>query len=173
MTAAGRTLEAAAKVIGAGREVARVFRADASQRVELDHAAHAAALDQFRAEFGGGASGFDRFVNGLNRLPRPLLAFGTLGMFVYAMCAPLGFAARMEGLAYVPEPLWWLLGAIVGFYFGARELHYLRPPRPRPRPAPSHSAWHHDGGGDGDAPGDEGHGDDAPNDALEAWRQAG
>jgi Holin of 3TMs, for gene-transfer release len=26
----------------------------------------------------------------------------------------------------VPEPLWWLLGAIVGFYFGAREAHYFR-----------------------------------------------
>jgi hypothetical protein len=26
----------------------------------------------------------------------------------------------------VPEPLWWLLGAIVSFYFGARELHYQR-----------------------------------------------
>jgi hypothetical protein len=28
--------------------------------------------------------------------------------------------ARMEGLALVPEPLWWLMGAIVSFYFGAR-----------------------------------------------------
>ncbi|MDX5349317.1 MAG: holin family protein, partial [Paracoccaceae bacterium] len=26
----------------------------------------------------------------------------------------------------VPEPLWWLLGAIVAFYFGARETHYFR-----------------------------------------------
>ena len=27
----------------------------------------------------------------------------------------------MAGLALVPEPLWWLLGAIVSFYFGARH----------------------------------------------------
>jgi hypothetical protein len=26
----------------------------------------------------------------------------------------------------VPEPLWWLLGAVVAFYFGAREAHYFR-----------------------------------------------
>jgi hypothetical protein len=32
----------------------------------------------------------------------------------------------MQGLAYVPEPLWWLLGAVVSFYFGARELHHYR-----------------------------------------------
>ena len=27
----------------------------------------------------------------------------------------------MQGIALVPEPLWWLLGAIVSFYFGARH----------------------------------------------------
>jgi hypothetical protein len=32
----------------------------------------------------------------------------------------------MVGLNAVPEPLWWLLGAIVAFYFGARETHYFR-----------------------------------------------
>jgi hypothetical protein len=65
-------------------------------------------------------------VNGLNRLPRPFLAFGTLGLFSYAMVDPEAFAKRMVGLNAVPEPLWWLLGAIVAFYFGARETHYFR-----------------------------------------------
>ena len=32
----------------------------------------------------------------------------------------------MVGLNAIPEPLWWLLGAIVAFYFGARETHYFR-----------------------------------------------
>ena len=57
------------------------------------------------------------------------MALGTVGLFVFAMADPSGFSARMVGLAEVPEPLWWLLGAIVGFYFGARELHYRRVPR--------------------------------------------
>jgi hypothetical protein len=48
------------------------------------------------------------------------MALGTIGLFVFAMADPQAFAARMVGLAEVPEPLWWLLGAIVGFYFGAR-----------------------------------------------------
>jgi hypothetical protein len=42
------------------------------------------------------------------------------------MANPENFAIRMQGLAYVPDPLWWLLGAVVSFYFGARELHYAR-----------------------------------------------
>ena len=64
---------------------------------------------------------FDRFMDGGNRLPRPALALGTLGLFISAMVSPLWFAERMQGIALVPEPLWWLLGVIVSFYFGARH----------------------------------------------------
>ena len=86
-----------------------------------------AALRQLGDEYGLPAAGwFDRFMNALNRLPRPLLAFGTIGLFVYAMIDPQEFAARMVGLNAVPEPLWWLLGAVVAFYFGARETYYFR-----------------------------------------------
>ena len=48
------------------------------------------------------------------------MALGTLGLFVAAMIDPVWFASRMRGIALIPEPLWWLLGAVVGFYFGAR-----------------------------------------------------
>lgn len=74
----------------------------------------------------GVLSHYDRMIDGLNRLPRPCLALGTLGLFVYAMAEPEGFSRRMRGLAEVPEPLWWLLGAVVSFHFGAREAYYLR-----------------------------------------------
>lgn len=119
--------------------LSRVFHVDETRALELAHDSRAAALAAAGAEFAhAGTGGFDRFVNGLNRLPRPLLALGTLGLFVFAMAAPQAFAARMAGLALVPEPLWWLLGAVVSFYFGARELHYRRAggaPRVVVRPA--------------------------------------
>ena len=111
----------------AAKGVAEVFTPNATRRMELSHEAYRAALDEHGAEFRYVREGvFDRIVNGLNRLPRPMLALGTLGLFVYAMAEPVGFGRRMEGLALVPEPLWWLLGAIVSFYFGAREAHYFR-----------------------------------------------
>ena len=107
--------------------LAEVFIPNATKKMEAAHDAYIAAMDEHGAEFEHIRPGlFDRFVNGLNRLPRPFLAFGTLGLFVYAMIEPVGFARRMVGLNYVPEPLWWLLGAIVGFYFGAREAYYFR-----------------------------------------------
>lgn len=111
----------------AAKGLAEVFTPSATRQMELSAQAQAAALEQFGDEFSNAStSWFDRLVNGLNRLPRPLLAFGTIGLFVYAMVDPADFALRMVGLNAVPEPLWWLLGAVVAFYFGARETHYFR-----------------------------------------------
>lgn len=115
--------------------VAEVFRPNATRALELGHDAYKAAHASHTAEFQYGRGGwFDSAVNGLNRLPRPLLALGTLGLFVYAMADPDGFAIRMHALAAVPEPLWWLLGAVVAFYFGAREAHHLRVTKITPAP---------------------------------------
>lgn len=104
------------------RETAEVFRENAEAGAQRAVAAHAQAVSQFAAEFDRpGPGAFDRFVDGLNRLPRPALALGTLALFVAAMVDPVWFASRMQGIALVPEPLWWLLGVIVSFYFGARH----------------------------------------------------
>lgn len=111
----------------AAKGIAEVLVPSATRQMELSAEAQMAALRQLGEEYGQPSMGwFDRLVNGLNRLPRPLLAFGTLGLFVYAMIDPVQFAQRMVGLNAVPEPLWWLLGAVVAFYFGARETYYFR-----------------------------------------------
>lgn len=103
-------------------ETAEVFRENAEKGAVRAADARADSLSQFAAEFRLPRKGiFDRFVDGLNRLPRPALALGTIWLFVMAMQQPEAFATGMEGLALVPEPLWWLMGAIVSFYFGARH----------------------------------------------------
>jgi hypothetical protein len=65
-------------------------------------------------------AGFDRLMDALNRLPRPFMALGTLALIAAAMIDPVWFAARMTALAQIPEPLWWLIGAVVSLFFGAR-----------------------------------------------------
>ncbi len=148
----------AAAIGNAAQGVAEVFRPNATRQMELSAAAQEAALAQLGAEFSNaGSTWFDSAVNGLNRLPRPFLALGTVGLFVYAMIDPQAFSQRMVGLSAVPEPLWWLLGAVVAFYFGARETHYFResrstggravisraaaqPPAPTPTIAPENPA---------------------------------
>ena len=118
--------EILATVFGGGRNVVAetvgAFRENAENGAVRDAARAEAALAQFAAEFAGQRrSVFDQVIDGLNRVPRPAMALGTIALFVAAMVDPIWFASRMQGIALVPEPLWWLLGAIVGFYFGARH----------------------------------------------------
>lgn len=104
------------------RDTVEVFRENAEAGSARAYSVQMQAMTQFGEEFAGARPGlFDRVMDGVNRLPRPALALGTLGLFVSAMVSPLWFAERMQGIALVPEPLWWLLGVIVSFYFGARH----------------------------------------------------
>ena len=113
-------------VFGGGRnvvaETVEVFRENAEAGATREADIRKQAMVQYAAEFSQPRRGwFDRFIDGLNRLPRPAMALGTLGLFIAAMTDPIWFAERMQGVALVPEPLWWLLGAIISFYFGARH----------------------------------------------------
>lgn len=115
---------------GAMQGVTNTVRAVVGDRAALD-AQNAAiqngAMGQLAAEFRSGPKGwFDALVDGLNRLPRPVLAFSILGLFAFAMMDPVSFTARMQGLAHVPDPLWWIMGTVIAFYFGARESHHMR-----------------------------------------------
>jgi len=113
-------------VFGDGRnvivETAQVFRENAEGAAVRQADIKQQAMQQFASEFVvARQGGFDRLMDGLNRLPRPLLAFGTIGLFIVAMVDPVWFSSRMQGISLVPDPLWWLMGAIVSFYFGARH----------------------------------------------------
>ncbi len=102
-------------------ETTEIFRINKEAEAQRGADMRAASLAQFSQEFQVDNRGrFDRFMDGLNRIPRPAMAFGTLGLFISAMINPIWFSERMVGLAVIPDPLWWLLGAIVSFYFGAR-----------------------------------------------------
>ena len=125
---------AAAGTIGAigsaAEQIGSIFGQNPENEAERAASSRAAALTQLASEFENQRDGwFHAVVDGLNRLPRPLMAMGVIGLFIFAMADPLGFDARMRALQAVPEPLWWLLGAVVGFYFGGRELHYRREQR--------------------------------------------
>ena len=113
-------------VFGGGRNVVRetaeVFRENAEAGAQRAQDVQIVAMQGHAAEFRDVDRGrFDRIMDAVNRLPRPMMALGCLALFVSAMVDPVWFAARMSGIALVPEPLWWLLGVVVSFYFGARH----------------------------------------------------
>ena len=76
-------------------ETVEVFRVNAEKSDVRDAGKQAAALQQFAAEFvQSQRSGFDRFIDGINRLPRPMLALGTIALVVSAMVDPVWFTVR-------------------------------------------------------------------------------
>ena len=112
-------------------ETAGAFIPNAEASAQRATTIHTGAQQQYAAEFRARErkGWFNALVDGLNRLPRPAMTYGTIWLFVYAMTNPTGFGERMQGLALVPDQLWWLFGAIVTFYFGAREARYNREAR--------------------------------------------
>ena len=110
----------------------RVVRTVFGSRAERDAQQHLetleglgldqATLAQFAAEFGArqNRTWWDSLVDGLNRLPRPLLTFAVLALFVLAPADPERFLEIAVAYEAVPDGLWALLAIIIGFYFGGR-----------------------------------------------------
>ena len=66
-----------------------MFRENSEKSAVRAHVLQQAAFIQFATEFRNPRSGFDRFIDGVNRLPRPAMAFGVLGLFIAAMVDPI------------------------------------------------------------------------------------
>jgi hypothetical protein len=81
-----------------------------------------ASLQQFAAEFQPRAdrTWWDSFVDGLNRLPRPLITLGILAFFVLAPLEPVRFLEIARAYQMMPDGFWALLSVIIAFYFGGR-----------------------------------------------------
>ena len=112
-----------------GKEVAEVFKENAENKGQRQHdeamadiGRDVSSIQQFSAEFQArnNRTGWDSFVDGLNRLPRPLLTFAILGFFVLAPLHPAKFLEIAKAYELMPPGYWALLSVIIGFYFGGR-----------------------------------------------------
>ena len=77
---------------------------------------------------------YDRLIDAANRLPRPVLVYGTVALMFLALIRPDLFDRGMASLDRMPDELWWLVGAILAGHFGAREAHHMRHRTPLPTP---------------------------------------
>lgn len=77
---------------------------------------------------------WDRLIDGLNRLPRPLIVFAVLGLLVWPLIDPVKFSAAMQAYALVPEWLAYVFIAIVSLYFPARTLEKIKLGKGDPTP---------------------------------------
>jgi hypothetical protein len=111
------------------KELIEVFKPNAETSAQRDHVERLAlneqdlaSLRQFAAEFHDRASRtwWDSLIDGLNRLPRPLITFGVLAFFVLAPLEPVKFLEVAKVYQIMPDGFWALLSVIVAFYFGGR-----------------------------------------------------
>ena len=136
---------------GATGVIGTIWGDEAEEQRQLS-AEQIALMQQFAGEFVARTqrTPWDSFVDGLNRLPRPLMTFGMILLLGWACVDPPGFAIVMGALASVPEPLWAVWGAMVAFWLApasctgsATGSSTRRFSAPRPRPGgrlrrPSH-----------------------------------
>ena len=113
--------EGAKQAAAAVGQVAGVFKPNAEASETRGHAYDRAALAQYTAEFAHPRRGwFDGLVDGLNRLVRPAITFGLLGILPAVVIWPEGAAIAFAALALLPAGYWALVTVIIGFYFGGR-----------------------------------------------------
>ncbi|MGI9501034.1 MAG: holin family protein [Geminicoccaceae bacterium] len=111
------------------KELVEVFKPNAENEAERGHRERLeisrqdlASLEQFAAEFKSKrtSTSWDSFIDGLNRLPRPLITLGILGLFVLAPADPIRFLEIARAYQIMPDGFWALLSIIIAFYFGGR-----------------------------------------------------
>jgi hypothetical protein len=111
------------------RELVEAFKPNAERSAEREHVERLtlnqqdmASLEQFAAEFQSTrtSTAWDSFIDGLNRLPRPLITLGILGLFVLAPADPVRFLEIARAYQLMPDGFWALLSLIIAFYFGGR-----------------------------------------------------
>ena len=107
---------------GTVKDVGSVFSENKEARGQRAHDADMQVLQQFAAEFRDltNRSWWDSFIDGLNRLPRPLITLGVFGLFILAPIDPVQFLKIAQAYEAMPEGFWALLSIIVAFYFGGR-----------------------------------------------------
>jgi Holin of 3TMs, for gene-transfer release len=111
------------------RELVEALEANIGNEAERAHGERLAlteqelaSLQQFAAEFQAreGRTWWDSLVDGLNRLPRPLIALGIVAFFLLAPLEPVRFFEIARAYQMLPDGFWALLSVIVAFYFGGR-----------------------------------------------------
>lgn len=113
-----------ATVQGVARGVA-TFTGDKVQRESNVHDEQMTAMGQMASEFQyrGQRTWFDSLIDGLNRLPRPVIAFGAIGLFVWCIVDPAEFTVAMLALGVMPEWLAIVIGQVILLYMGGRMLN--------------------------------------------------
>ena len=116
----GKTVESVGDTVV---DVTKVFKGSEADRDNYRHERFMAGLEAYSAEFAQreNRTKWDSLWDGINRMPRPLIVLAIFGYFGLSYVNPEEFQALNIALDTVPEQMWWIMTAVVSFYFAARE----------------------------------------------------
>ncbi|MCP4164014.1 MAG: hypothetical protein GY760_28460 [Deltaproteobacteria bacterium] len=108
--------------------VVQTFTGSKKERDKYSHQEYVNTHKSFSSEFHNrnNKNLWDSFWDGLNRMPRSLFVVLIVAYFILSYINPEEFQVLNIGLSTIPEKMWYVLSAIIGFYFCARELHKIR-----------------------------------------------
>lgn len=101
-------------------DMVKTFFGSKEKRDKYEANRNTSIHEQFANEFGNSNNWFDSLIDGVNRLPRPVFAFGTIYLFFLCWSEPDKFVEGAKNLELMPDQAWWILGTIVVFFFGGR-----------------------------------------------------
>lgn len=116
-------------VLQGSKDVAEVFVENKENKGQRKHTEamadmgrDMASLTQYSAEFHTRQTRtwWDSLADGLNRLPRPLMAIAILSFFVLAPLDPERFLETAKAYELMPTGYWTLVSVVISFYFGGR-----------------------------------------------------
>lgn len=109
-------------ISGGVSKVAGTFLGNQQERDQQTHESFQTVQASYQAEYTNSSGFLNSVVDGVNRLVRPLFTYGVLSLFGWSVVDPEEFVVAMRALEAVPEPLWYILGAIITFWFGSKSL---------------------------------------------------
>jgi hypothetical protein len=112
-----------AGIIDSVKDLTRTIFGDAVRRDSNSHDENIAVHEEHSKSYSYDAKNrnwWDSFIDGVSRLPRPMLTFGVVWMFGLAYVDPEHFTVMMTAIETVPQPLWQAFSIILVFWFGGR-----------------------------------------------------
>lgn len=125
-------VDAAVGLTNGANNIIKTFTGSKAERDQQHNERFLAGQHAFSAEFQARehktwiGSLWNSIWDGFNRVPRPVIVTLVLAYFYMAYKNPTEFQVLNTALDTVPERMWWVLSAIVGFYFVAREFQKSR-----------------------------------------------
>lgn len=114
-------------VLGVVDKLVGRFAGDRTAREAGYHDESMESRREFAAEFQvSNRTWFDSLIDGINRLPRPVIVAMVIWYFVLAVRDPVEFQIVNTALDGVPEFMWQIAMLVIGFYFVAREFQKSR-----------------------------------------------